>query len=94
MWENILSWLPFFLLVVLFYFLILRPQQVQKKNLKEIQSNLTKGDEVTTIGGIIGILVDFDKKTITLQTAESSNIKLEHEGIKSIKKEDGTIKNV
>ena len=92
--EVLLSWLPFILLAILFYLLILRPQWLQNKHLKEISQTMTNGDEITTIGGIIGRLTQFDERTITLEVAEQTHITFEITAIKSIKKPDGTIKNV
>jgi len=46
--------IPFILIFVLFYFLILRPQQKQSRELKEMKGNLKRGDNVLTSGGIYG----------------------------------------
>ena len=46
--------LPFVVLIVVFYFLLIRPENKKKKALSEMRDSLSVGDEVTTIGGIVG----------------------------------------
>ena len=49
------------MLIVVFYFFILRPQKKKEKETKELRDSLQVGDEVTTIGGITGIIVRLNK---------------------------------
>ena len=49
-----LSFLPLILMFVIFYFLLIRPQQKKQKEHAEMAKNLKKGDRVVTMGGIIG----------------------------------------
>ena len=49
--------LPFVVLIVVFYFLLIRPENKKKKALSEMRDSLSVGDEVTTIGGIVGKVV-------------------------------------
>ena len=56
--------LPIFIIMfVIIYFLIIRPQSVQKKDHQSMLENLKKGDRVTTRGGMIGNIVDFKGKS-------------------------------
>jgi len=57
-------------LVVVFYFFLIRPENKKKKKLAEMRSSLSIGDDVTTIGGIIGKVVACDKDTVTFETGE------------------------
>lgn len=57
---------PLVLLFVFLYFIMIRPQKKKEKEAKEMRDNLQIGDEVTTIGGIIGIVVRKDEKTGTV----------------------------
>ena len=59
------------MLVVLggMYFLVLRPQKKQEKETNEMRNNLQVGDEITTIGGIIGKIVSIKEETITIETS-------------------------
>ena len=58
--------IPLVLLFVFLYFIMIRPQKKKEKEAKEMRDNLQIGDEVTTIGGIIGIVVRKDEKTGTV----------------------------
>ena len=63
------------ILVGIFYFLIIRPQQQQRKKHEKFLSELKKGDKVVTSGGIIGEVKHIDDKTITLKVADGTMIK-------------------
>lgn len=53
-----------------FYFLIIRPENKKKKKADEMRSSLSLGDEITTIGGITGKVVQVTEDTITFETGE------------------------
>ena len=55
-------------MVALFYFLMYRPQKKQEKEAKNMRDSLQVGDEVTTIGGIIGKVVSIKEETFLLET--------------------------
>lgn len=60
------------LMVVLFvalYFFMIRPQKKQEKETNEMRNNLQVGDEITTIGGIIGKIVSIKEETVTIETS-------------------------
>ena len=54
--------------VAVFYFAGIRPQKKQEKQVNEMRNNLQVGDEVTTIGGIIGKVVSIKEETFVLET--------------------------
>lgn len=56
------SLLPFILMFAIFYFLLIRPQQKQEKERRAMLNALRKGDDVITIGGVKGTIVDFEEK--------------------------------
>ena len=58
-------------LVAVFYFLMYRPQKKQEKEAQEMKNNLAVGDEITTIGGIIGEIVSIKENTITIETSKA-----------------------
>ncbi len=60
------SFLPMVLIVVVFYFMMIRPQRKKDKKVKDMLSNLKMGDRVTTIGGIHGTIMGIKDETITL----------------------------
>ena len=58
------------LLRVLFYFMLIRPENKRKKAAEELRNSLKKGDKVTTIGGIVGTIVQVNDATIIIETSE------------------------
>lgn len=82
MWSSLL--LPILLLVFL-YFIMIRPQQKADKAMREMQKNLQVGDEVITIGGIVGIVmrVEDSTKTVVLETgSDRLKIRMMQDAIK------------
>lgn len=77
-----LAFLPFILIFVLFYFLILRPQQKQGKKRDEMIRNLKRGDSVITSGGIYGKILNIsDDDVVTLEIAKGVSIRISRSGI-------------
>lgn len=62
--------LPFVVLIVVFYFLLIRPENKKKKALAEMRNSLSVGDEITTIGGIVGKVVHIKDDLVTIETSE------------------------
>lgn len=54
----------------LFYFFLIRPENKKKKKVEEMRNSLSLGDEITTIGGITGKIVQITEETITFETGE------------------------
>lgn len=57
-------------LIAVFYFMIIRPENKRKKAAEQLRSNLKKGDKLTTIGGIVGTIVQVNNDTIVIETSE------------------------
>ena len=64
--STVISFLPMVLIIVVFYFLLIRPQRKKDKKVKEMLAALKVGDRVTTIGGIHGTIMGIKDDTITL----------------------------
>lgn len=58
------------LMFVIFYFFIIRPENKKKKKVEEMRSSLSLGDEITTIGGMTGKIVQITEDTVTFETGE------------------------
>ena len=58
-------------MIAIFYFLMIRPQKKQEKEAQEMRDSLAVGDEVTTIGGIIGEIVSIKDETVTIETSKA-----------------------
>ncbi len=66
------SFLPLLMIVLLFgvmYFMMIRPQQKRRREAQQLQASLSAGDEVVTIGGLYGTVVQVDDETVTLEVA-------------------------
>ncbi len=62
--------LPFVILIIIFYFLLLRPEKKKKQQLTDMRNALAVGDQVTTIGGIVGKICNIKDDLITIETGE------------------------
>jgi preprotein translocase subunit YajC len=69
---------------LIFYFMIIRPQQKKAKEREKLLSNLEKGDKVVTSGGIHGIISGLDEKTCLLQISDNLKIKVERSAIGTV----------
>ena len=75
--SMLASFIPLILIFLVFYFLLIRPQQRKVKQHKEMLSNLKRGDKIVTSGGIIGIINKVaDNRELTLEVAENVEIKI------------------
>jgi preprotein translocase subunit YajC len=74
--NMLISLLPFILIFVIMYFLILRPQQKRVKSHQEMVKNLRRGDTVITSGGLVGKVTKvFDDEQIEVEIAEDIRIR-------------------
>ncbi len=74
----------FALIIAIFYFMILRPQQKRQKERDQLLNNLKKGDKVITTGGVHGTIVGMEDKTILVQVADNVKIKYEKSSIATV----------
>jgi preprotein translocase, yajC subunit len=82
---NIMTLLMIPLLLVIMYFVMIRPQRKQEKEAANMRNSLSVGDEITTIGGIIGRVVNVKEDTFVLETTkERTRIRFERTAIKRI----------
>jgi len=68
--------LPIALMIAVFYIIMLRPQQRERKKLQEMLNNIKRNDRVETIGGILGTVVDVREREVVLKVDENSNVKM------------------
>ena len=74
--SGLLSFLPFLLIMVILYFFMLRPQAKKQKDKELMITNLSKGDKVITIGGIVGTISGFKEKGKLVTVKVDSNTML------------------
>ncbi len=70
------SLVPLILMFVIFYFLLIRPQQKKAKEHREMVANLKKGDRIMTNGGLHGQIVGLDDQTLSLEISDKVKVKL------------------
>ena len=84
--SPILQFLPLVFLFVVFYFLILRPQQKKQKEHADMLTKLDKNDEVITGGGVHATVISVGEKTAILRIADNVKIEIEKSSIQTVKK--------
>jgi preprotein translocase subunit YajC len=67
---------PMIFMVVIFYFLLIRPQQKKAKEHKALLDNLKKGDRIITSGGIIGTIVNIEDQIVNVEIADRVRIEM------------------
>jgi preprotein translocase subunit YajC len=74
---NFMSFLPMIIIFVLFWLLLIRPQQKKAKLHNQMLSTLEKGDEVLTTSGLIGKIIKTDDNIVELEIADNVVVKLQ-----------------
>lgn len=75
---------PLGLVVVIFYFLIIRPQNKKQKETQNMLNQMKKGDKIVTIGGIHGIIQSVDDTTVVVKVDENAKIKFLKSAISTV----------
>lgn len=81
---SIVSFAPFILIFVLFYFLILRPQQKQSKLKQEMLASLKRGDKIVNSGGILGTVLSVEDDQLTVEIDKGVSVKMLRNGISAV----------
>lgn len=71
-------------MIVIFYFLLIRPQQKRAKEHRKMVEAIGKGDEVVTNGGVLGKIVEVGEQYLTLEIADGVNIKLQRNAVATV----------
>jgi preprotein translocase subunit YajC len=91
--TDIMAFLPMIAIVVVFYFLLIRPQQKRAKETKAMLSALQKGDEVVTAGGVVGKIAKLGEAYADIEVAPNVAITVQRSAI-SLLLPKGTIKGL
>lgn len=78
------SLLPLIIIVVIFWFLLIRPQMKRNKQHRELVANLSVGDEVVSAGGILGRITEVGDSFVTLEAAQGVSMKLQKHSISQV----------
>ena len=81
--NPIMTFLPLILIVVVFYFFMIRPQMKKTKEQKKFREALKKGNKIITIGGIHGKIVEVQDTTFTIETEGQGRFRLERSAVAS-----------
>lgn len=78
---GFMAFVPLILIFVVFYFLLIRPQQKKAKEHQKYLANLKKGDDVVTQGGIYGTITGLTDSVVTLEIADKVRVKVSRQHI-------------
>lgn len=79
--NPLMTFLPFILIIVVFYFFMIRPQMKRQKEVAAFRNSLQKGDKVVTTGGIYGKIVEIKDNYILLQIDDNVKIRVDKNAI-------------
>ena len=84
--NPIMQMAPIFFIMIIMYFMLIRPQMKQQKELAKMQSDLKKNDEVITSGGIHGTVVNVKDGVVTVRVDENVRLDIEKTAIARVVK--------
>ncbi len=89
--NMLMNFLPLIFIFVIFYFLLIRPQQKKQKDHQRLVSSLKSGDKVITTAGIHGLITNVKDTTVTVKVAENTKIEFDRSAVVTVEKssEDG-----
>ena len=88
---DLMAFLPMVAIFVVFYFLLIRPQQKKAKEAKAMLEALSKGDEVVTAGGVLGRIAKMGDQYVTVEIASNTEVTVQRGAISQLLPK-GTIK--
>jgi len=83
-----MSFLPIILIFVVFYFLLIRPQQKRAKDHRNLLGNIKEGDQILTTGGIYGKITGIREDKITVEISDKVRVKVNRGHIAAVIKQD------
>ena len=81
--------IPYLLIILIFYFLVFKPQKQKQKQQKQMMEGLKKNDQVVTSGGIHGTIVNVKDKTVVLRIDDNAKMEVDREAIVTVVKGNG-----
>ena len=81
---SLFSLLPLVVIFVLFYFLLIRPQQKRAKQHKEMVAALKKGEEIVTKGGLLGKVTEVSDNFVTVEVSSGLNVRIQRQSISQV----------
>lgn len=87
------TFIPLILIIVIFWFLLIRPQMKRNKQHRELIASISAGDEVVTAGGMLGKITEVGENFVTLELADNVTIKIQKQSVAQVVPK-GTIDSV
>lgn len=84
--NPLMSFLPLIFIFVIFYFLLIRPQQKKQKEHANLVASLKSGDRVITTAGIHGLITNVKENTVSLKVADNVKIEMDRAAIVTVQK--------
>ena len=91
--DGLASFLPFIIIFVLFYFMLIRPQMKQAKEHKALLEALKAGDEIVSNSGILGKIIKLNNQFATIEIDKGVNVKIQKQTIQTLLPK-GTMKSI
>jgi preprotein translocase subunit YajC len=82
--DPLMQFLPFIVIFVLFYFMLIRPQMKRAKEQKKMIDALQKGDEVVTSGGMLGKVTKVSEQYVSLEIAENVVVQVQKQTVQTV----------
>ena len=82
--DPLMSFLPLILIIVIFYFLLIRPQTKRQKEHRQMIEALGNGDEVVTGGGLLGRIKEVGEQYVTVEFADNVTMKVQKNTISAV----------
>ena len=87
--SSIISFVPFILIFVIMYFIMIRPQQRRQKEQQQLISALKTGDRVVTSSGIHGLISNVKESTVIVKVADNVKIEMDKAAVTNVVKSNG-----
>ena len=82
--NALMQFAPLIFLLVLFYFMLIRPQMKRSREVKDMLGKLAKGDEVISSGGLTGVVRELGENFISVEIADNVTVKLQKSAVVSV----------
>lgn len=82
--SGLMGMLPLLVIMVLFYFMLIRPQTKRAKEHKNMVESLSKGDEIVTNGGLLGKVNDVGESFLNVEIANGVDVKIQKQSVATL----------
>ena len=89
--SLLVQFMPFALILAIFYFIILMPMRRRQKKVEEFQANLKVGDKIVTTSGLYGVIAKMDEKSVQMQIADKVRVEVSRAAIGGYQGQDPVV---